>query len=62
MTCVLPRNCKKTLQSLPYETSSRPDSRVVPLLSLRYIVTQLFSSNKLQHMHIQRTGVMLFLR
>jgi len=29
MTCVLPRNCKKTLQSLPYETSSRPDGRLV---------------------------------
>ena len=65
MLCALPCNCKKTLQTLPYETSSRPDDEVVvrgiPLPSLRRIVTKLLSSNKLQHKCIQCNEVTLFL-
>jgi len=66
VTCALPRTCKKTLQTLPYETSSRSDDKVVirgvlPLPSLRCIVTKPLSSNKLQHMCIQCNGVTLFL-
>ena len=53
VTCALPRNCKNTFQTLPYETSSKPDDEVVvrgvvTLPSLRRIVTKILSSNKLQ--------------